>query len=346
MVRGRGVVALTRPKRIVCFGEILLRLAAPGRELMLQSARLDATFAGAEANVAVALACFGHEARMASVLPDSALGRAALSELRRHGVDTRGVAFGPGRLGLFFLTQGAVRRPSEVLYDRDGSAFAREPALAELDLDGADLFHVSGVTPALNPRTAEAAIAAATAARARGVRVSFDGNYRSKLWESWRDQAPGILRRLFEQADIVFGDDRDIALVLGKTFDAPSAEARRAAAVQAAFQAFPNLARVAATTRAAHAVDAQDYGAVMFTRHGVHHVPAIALTGIVDRIGTGDAFAAGVIHGLLTDMSDNAALAFGHAAACLKHSIPGDFLTVRTADVEAALKGDGLDVKR
>ena len=346
MVRGQGDTALTGPKRVVCFGEILLRLAAPGRELMLQSARLDATFAGAEANVAVALASFGHEARMASVLPDNALGRAALGELRRHGVDTRGVSFGQGRMGLFFLTQGAVRRPSEVLYDRESSAFARDPAPAAINLDGADWFHVSGVTPALNPRTAEAAIAAATAARARGVRGSFDGNYRSKLWESWRDQAPGILRRLFEQADIVFGDDRDIALVLGRTFDTTTAEARRAAAAQAAFQAFPNLGRIAATTRTAHAVDAQDYGAVMFTRQGVHNVASLALSGIVDRVGTGDAFAAGVIHGLLTDMGDSAALTFGHAAACLKHSIPGDFLTVRVADVEAALKGDGLDVKR
>lgn len=337
---------MTTPKRIVCFGEILLRLAAPGRELLLQSARVDATFAGAEANVAVALASFGHEARMASVLPDNTLGRAALSELRRHGVDTRAVAFGPGRMGLFFLTQGAVRRPSEVLYDRDASAFAREPTLAKMDLESAHWFHVSGVTLALNPRTAETAIAAATAARARGLSVSFDGNYRSKLWESWRDQAPGILRRLFAQADILFGDDRDIALVLGETFDAASADVRRADAAQAAFQAFPNLERIAATTRAAHAVDAQDYGAVMFTRQRVHTVPAVALTGIVDRVGTGDAFAAGVIHGLLTGADDGAALAFGHAAACLKHSIPGDFLTVRIADVEAALKGDGLDVKR
>lgn len=337
---------MTAPKRIVCFGEILLRLAAPGRELMLQTPRLDVTVAGAEANVAVALAHFGHDARVVSVLPDNALGRAALGELRRHGVDTRAIAWGEGRMGLYFLTQGAVRRPSEVLYDRADSAFARAPARAAVDLAGADWFHVSGVTPALNRQAADAAIAAARAARSLGVAVSFDGNYRSKLWETWRDQAPGILRQLFEQADIVFGDDRDIALVLGQRFDQPTAAERRAAASAAAFQAFPNLKRIALTTRVQHSVDAQDYGAVMFTRERVHEVQPVALSAIVDRVGTGDAFAAGVVHGLLTGESDEAALRFGLAAACLKHSIPGDFCTFSADEVHAAMSEGGLDVKR
>lgn len=337
---------MTTSKRIVCFGEILLRLAAPGRELMLQTPRLDVTVAGAEANVAVALAHFGHDARMASVLPDNVLGRAALGELRRHGVDTRGIAWGDGRMGLYFLSQGAVRRPSEVLYDRADSAFARAPALAKVELGDADWFHVSGVTPALNRDTAEAAIAAARAARERRVAVSFDGNYRSKLWESWHDQAPAILRQLFEQADIVFGDDRDIALVLGRSFEQTTAEERRAHAAAAAFQAFPKLARIASTTRVQHAVDTQDYGAVMFTRSGAHQLPAVGLSGIIDRVGTGDAFAAGVIHGLLTGESDENALKFGLAAACLKHSIPGDFFTLGVGDVRAAMADEGLDVKR
>ncbi len=339
-------MALTASKHIVCLGEVLLRLAAPGRELMLQTPRLDVTVAGAEANVAVALAHFGHDARVVSVLPDNALGHAALGELRRHGVDTRGVVWGAGRMGLYFLSQGAVRRPSEVLYDRADSAFARSPSLARVELSGADWFHVSGVTPALNRNAADAAIAAARAARERRVPVSFDGNYRSKLWESWRDQAPAILRQLFEQADIVFGDDRDIGLVLGQRFDHASAEERRARAAAAAFQAFPNLTRIASTTRVSHSVDAQDYGAVMFTRTGTHQLPAVPLSGIVDRVGTGDAFAAGVVHGLLTGESDEAALKFGLAAACLKHSIPGDFFTLGIADVRAAMADQGLDVKR
>ena len=337
---------MSTSKRIVCLGEILLRLAAPGREVMLQTPRLDVTVAGAEANVAVALAHFGHDARVASVLPDNVLGRAALGELRRHGVDVRGVAWGDGRMGLSFLSQGAVRRPSEVLYDRADSAFALAPDRAKVELGDADWFHVSGVTPALNRGAADAAIAAARAARARRVPVSFDGNYRSKLWETWRDEAPGILRQLFEQADIIFGDERDIGLVLGQRFEQTSAEERRARAAAAAFQAFPTLTRIASTTRVAHSVEAQDYGAVMFTRSTSHQLAAVPLSGIVDRVGTGDTFAAGVIHGLLTGEEDEAALKFGLAAACLKHSLPGDFFTLSADDVRAAMEDEGLDVKR
>lgn len=329
-------------KRIVCFGEILLRLAPPGRELLLQSAQLLATFAGAEANVAVALARFGHTAEMLTSVPDGALGQALIGELARHGVDTRGIKTGPGRLGLFFYTPGAVRRPSEILYDRAGSAFAQAPerCATPATLDGAAWFHMSGVTPALGPKCADAAIGMAHAARERGVTVSFDGNYRSKLWEDWRDQAPGILHQLFETADILFGDERDIALVLGKSF------ATVGDAVAAAFAAFPHLKRIAYSTRKQHTVEWIIYGAKMHTRNNTHEVAAVELSGIVDRVGTGDAFAAGVIHGLLTGLSDAETLKFGHAAACLKHSIPGDFLTLGEAAVRAAVTEGTLDVRR
>ena len=339
---------MSTPKRIICFGEILLRLAAPGRELLLQTPRLDVTVAGAEANVAVALSCFGHDAKMLTVLPDTALGRAVIGALRRHGVDTRAIKFGPGRMGLYFLTQGAVRRPSEILYDRADSAFARAPDACKVadEIVGADWFHISGVTPALGRASASAAIAAVRTAQEKQVPVSFDGNYRSKLWESWRSEAPGILKQLFQHADIVFGDDRDIALVLNKDFGNVSAEERRTHAAAAAFEAFPRLKRIASTVRVQHTVDRLDYGAVMFTRSGVHHAPAVELSAIVDRVGTGDAFAAGIIHGLLSGQSDGEALHFGLAAACLKHSIPGDFLTLRVEDVRAAMANEGLDVKR
>ncbi|MBP6012710.1 MAG: sugar kinase [Alphaproteobacteria bacterium] len=332
-------------KAVVCFGEVLLRFAPPGRELLLQSPATAVTVAGAEANVAVALASFGHQAMIATVLPDNVLGRAALGELRKHRVDTRSVVFGAGRMGLFFLTPGAVRRPSEVLYDRTDSAFARAPQLCRVEspIAEAGWFHVSGVTPALGRVCADAAIAAAKAAQARGVPVSFDGNYRSKLWESWKDEAPAILRQLFQNADIVFGDERDIGLVLGRSFEG---EDRRVRAAAAAFGAFPRLKRIACTVRTPRSVDAQDYGAVMFTRDGAHFVADVELAGIVDRVGTGDAFAAGVLHGLLSGMGDAEALSFGHAAACLKHSIPGDFLTLGVDAVRAALADDGLDVKR
>jgi 2-dehydro-3-deoxygluconokinase len=324
---------MTVTKPIVCFGEILLRLAPPGRELLLQSAELRATFAGAEANVAVALAAFGHDAQMLTVMPESALGQAAIAELRRHGVGTSGIKTGTGRLGLYFYTPGAVRRPSEILYDRSGSAFAIAPELCATPaaLEGASWFHISGVTPALGRNCSNAAITMARAARERGAGVSFDGNYRAKLWESWREEAPSILRQLFE---------RDIALVLGKPFDSIDA------AAPAAFAAFPHLKRIAYTTRAQHAVEHMSYGACLRTRSAVHTAPPAELSGIVDRLGTGDAFAAGVIHGLLTGMPDDEALKFGHAAACLKHSFPGDYFPLGKAAVHAAMTQSSLDVKR
>ncbi len=329
-------------KRIICFGEILLRLAPPRRELLLQSAELQATFAGAEANVGVALASFGHAAEMLTVVPDTALGNAVVAELRRWGMDTSRIKRAPGRLGVFFYTPGAVRRPSEILYDRAGSAFAVNPDLCadKQALDGADWFHISGVTPALDRNCADATIVMARGARDRGLAISFDGNYRSKLWESWRDQAPGVLRQLFETADIIFGDERDIGLVLRKTF--PNSDA----AVAAAFTAFPQLKRVAYTTRTQQAVDHQTYGAKMHTRSGAHEVAPVELSGIVDRVGTGDAFAAGIIHGLLTGMSDADTLKFGHAAACLKHSLFGDFLTLGADAVHHAMSDGSLDVRR
>ncbi|KAF1017136.1 MAG: 2-dehydro-3-deoxygluconokinase [Stenotrophomonas maltophilia] len=205
--------------RIVCFGELLLRLGAPGRELLLQSPQLQVHVGGAEANVAVSLACFGHEAAMVSTVTDSALGRHAVAELRRHGVDTRGVRqVDRDRMGLYFLATGAVQRASEVVYDRAGSAFACSTA-DEHDwptlLQGAHWLHLSGVNPALGANVAETALTAARTARALGVRVSFDGNYRPSLWQRWQGDAPTILRQLFAEADIAFADHRDIALVLG-----------------------------------------------------------------------------------------------------------------------------------
>lgn len=215
------------------------------------------------------------------------------------------------------------------------------------EVSAADWFHISGVTPAIGRASAAAAIAAVRAAQDKQVPVSFDGNYRSKLWEPWKAEAPAILKQLFEHADIVFGDDRDIALVLSKTFDVGTPDQRRERAAAAAFETFPRLKRIASTIRVQHSVDDQDLGAVMFTRQGTFSAAAVRLSAVVDRIGTGDAFAAGVIHGLLDEQqNDGEALKFGLAAACLKHSIQGDFLTLGVADVRAAMENEGLDVKR
>lgn len=339
---------MTQRKTIVCLGEILLRLTPPGHELLLQSPHMRATIAGAEANVAAALSGFGHHARMLSVLPRQSIAAAALSELRRHGVDVSLVAQAPGRMGLFYLTPGAVRRPSEVEYDRKYSSFALHPERADPApaLPTAHWFHISGVTPALGRNCADAAISAVRQARAAGLQVSFDGNYRSRLWEGWAQDAPAILRSILEQANVFFGDDRDLALILGKAFDGANPSDRRKRAIDEAFKIFPQLSIVACTTRAAASASQQSYGADLFTRDGHVHVDPVDLIGIVDRIGTGDAFAAGIIHGLLTSMPLQQALAFAHAAACLKHSVPGDFLCMDVEAVTAAIGNAALDVRR
>ena len=336
--------------KIVCFGELLLRLGAPGRQVLLQSPTLDVHVGGAEANVAVSLARFGHDARMVGVVADNVLGEAALGELRRHRVDVAAVQSHSGRMGLYFLTPGAIQRPSEVLYDRADSAFARAGG-GEHDwpvlLTGAQWLHVSGVTPALGQRAADGVLTAVKAARAAGVKVSFDGNFRPKLWEAWGGDAPTLLRGLMAEADILFASHRDLQVVLGLDFPQATPQERFAAGAAAAFQAFPHLQQMAATVRVQRSVDHHVLSGITALRDGaLYTTPAHEVSPIVDRIGTGDAFAAGVLHGGLAGMPVAAALHFGVAAACLKHSLPGDFNLVGASDVQAFLSDNSLDVKR
>ena len=336
--------------RVVCFGELLLRLGAPGHQLLLQTPALDVHCGGAEANVGVSLAHFGHDVAMVSVIADNPLGTAVTGELRKHGVDTSRVHRSEGRMGLYFLTTGAGHRPSEVVYDRADSAFATAraagydwPAL----LQGAQWLHLSGVSPALGAEAAQATLNAARAACALGIKVSFDGNFRPKLWERWGGDAQAILRDLFDCAHIVFADYRDIGVVLGGEFPQADAQARVDAAAAMAFAAFPRLQYLACTQRTAHSVGHHSLGAMLLGRDGIRAVaPAEELTDIIDRIGGGDAFAAGVLHGLIEGFDADATIRFGLAAGCLKHSIPGDFNPVGVADV-LALVGEGkFDVRR
>jgi 2-dehydro-3-deoxygluconokinase len=335
--------------RVLCFGELLMRLSAPDHELLLQSARLDARFGGAEVNVAVSLAHLGDRARLLTALPDNALGAAALGEVRRHGVEAGGVRRAPGRLGLYFLTPGAVRRPSEVLYDRAGSVFA-ETAPEDFDIETAledcAWLHVSGVTPAVGPNASASVLELIAAAKARGVKVAFDGNYRAKMWAAWRGDGPAVLRQILQSADLLFGDERDVALVLGATFEG-DLTARRQAAATAAFEAFPSLERICATVRVEHSVDDHELSATLQTRDGgAYQTQPLRLSGIVDRIGAGDAFAAGVLHGLLQHWPNERTLAFGLAASAFKHSVPGDFNLAGEAAILDAMADSNLSVRR
>jgi len=333
--------------KILCFGEMLLRLTAPGRELLLQSGRLDVHVGGAEANVAVALARLGHATAMASRVPDNALGEAATGALRRHGVDTSGVKTGEGRMGLYFLSPGAGSRASDIVYDREGSAFARaRPSDFDWDalLGGVALLHLSGITPALGPDSAALAAAAAAAARAKGIPVSVDANFRARLWARWTGDPATILADLVAEADILFGNHRDLSLLLAREFSGEGPERRREAA-QAAFSAFSQLRLIASTARHVTDADTHRISARIDDREGAAQTEEVVVAGIVDRIGAGDAFAAGVLHGRLSGLDREGIVRAGLALTCLKHSLPGDASLFTSRDIEAFLAGE-RDVRR
>lgn len=236
---------------VTCFGELLLRLTPPGSQLMVQADSLELHPGGAEGNVAVALASLGHAVRFAGLVSDNGLGDRAVAALRSAGVDTRFVTRARGRMGLYFMEDGAGLRPSAITYDRAGSAFAEaDPAAIDFAgaLAGARLFHTGGITPALGPRGTALAKAANAAALSAHVPICFDGNYRGALWSSWDSNPGAILRELVADATILIGNHRDISLLLGKTFSGDGADRRREAA-EAAFAAFPKLQLIASTAR-------------------------------------------------------------------------------------------------
>jgi 2-dehydro-3-deoxygluconokinase len=329
--------------RIVCFGELLVRLSAPGHEKLLQSPRFNVAIGGAEANVAVSLARFGHDARFVSVVADNDLGTAAIGTLAYHGVNVAGIAKTAGRMGLYFLTHGAVTRPSQVLYDRAASSFASASATHidwDTQLSHADWLHVSGISPAVSASAAAATLNAVKSAARLGVKVSFDGNYRAQLWAAWDGDGPAILREIIAYADHAFINERDIALITGQTFT------DRTSACAAAFKAFPKLMTIAATSRDATSVTSQTLCADYITADQSWTSRTHKLDGIVDRIGGGDAFAAGFLHGLASGYEPQSLIDFAVAAAAIKHSIPGDFNLTRVEEVEAAMTATSLDVKR
>lgn len=328
---------------VVSYGEMLVRLAAPGRERLLQSRRLEVQVGGAEANVAAALARWGHASRMVTTLADNALGHACRDALRQHGVDVAHTRFAPGRQGLYFLTPGAGLRPAEVLYDRTDSCFALDPAAGnwEAALDGAAWLHVSGITCAVSAGAAKSVEAALAAAVRLGVRVSFDSNFRPTLWADRVHEAPALLRRVYESVSLLFAEPRDFAMVLGT----PETSGMGAAA-RAAFAALPRLEWIASTSRARQSADEQALSGQLAGRSASFESPTHALPGIVDRIGSGDAFAAGLLRGLLRGDAPQAALDFAVAAACMKHTIPGDVCLASVREIEAYANEPFVEVRR
>jgi 2-dehydro-3-deoxygluconokinase len=339
---------MTQRQTVVSFGEVLLRLGAPSSELLLQQMQLQASFCGAEVNVAVALAGFGHDARVVTALPDNAVGTAARQTLRGFGVTLQAEALAHSRLGLFFLQPGAMTRPASVTYDRAGSAFATIdpdaydwPAL----LTGADWLFVGGITAALGDRALTALRDAIDAAHMAGVQVAFDTNFRPTLWQGREVEAANILRELSCKADLLFAGRRAVAMMAGGNFGNADPAAGFHAAAQSMFALSSRLKHMAATRREVHSSDRQTLTGQLADRDGLSASRTITLENIVDRVGTGDAFAAGVVHGLMTGMERDATIGFAARCAEWAHSVSGDFLRASVEDI-AALAAGGGDVRR
>ena len=331
--------------RVITFGELMLRLAPPGFERLLQSPMLCATFGGGEANVAVSLAQFGLDSHYVTRLPSNAIGDAAVRALRAEGVATDAIVRGGSRMGVYFTETGASQRASTVLYDRANSAISEIPADA-VDWDrvmkGAAWFHVTGITPALGDKAAAATVAAVAAAKRAGARVSVDLNYRKKLWT--QAQAQKAMRPLMREVDVVIANEEDLQCVLGidvagadVTSGALDVNAYREAAERVNRELGPSV--IAITLRESLSASDNGWSAVLWDGKTLHQSQRYVVR-LVDRIGGGDSFAGGLIYGLITGRSNDASLRFAVAASALKQTIPGDFNRVSVAEVDALAGGD------
>jgi 2-dehydro-3-deoxygluconokinase len=336
--------------RIVTFGEIMLRLAPPGLERFLQTPQFVATFGGGEANVAVALAQFGMPATYVTALPyANPIADAAIAELRRFGVDTsRIVRSAAGRVGIYYLEGGANQRPSKVVYDRANSSIAlAKPGDIEWDgvFEGAGWFHITGITPAISASAAGLSLESMHQAREKGLTVSCDLNYRKNLWK-WGKPAAEVMRELTKHVDIAIANEEDVQMALGIQADVDvhsgtldrSQYQKLTAKVLAEY---PRMQAIAITLRESHSASHNGWSACLNNRKEFLLSRQYDITHIVDRVGGGDSFAAGLIYGLMSRASHQDALEFAVAASCLKHSIPGDFNRFTVEEVNALLEGGG-----
>jgi 2-dehydro-3-deoxygluconokinase len=330
----------------------MLRLAPPGFERFLQTPQFVATFGGAEANVAVALASFGLPAGFVTILPANAIADAAVAELRRFGVDTSQIVRAAGRLGTYYLEAGANQRPSRIVYDRDHSAMAlAKPGDISWDqvLQGATSlptwFHISGITPALSASAADLALESVRNARDAGLAISCDLNYRKNLWK-WGKTAREVMPELVKLIDVLIANEEDVQVALGLELevDVQSGQLNRGQYEKLAgrvLSAYPNLREIAITLRESVSASHNGWSACLHDGKKFLTSRKYDITHIVDRVGAGDCFAAGLIYGMLTGLVNQETLEFAVAASCLKHSIPGDFSRVSVAEVSALLKEGG-----
>ncbi len=336
-------------KKIVTFGEIMLRLSPPGFKRFSQTYNFDVVYGGGESNVAVSLARFGLDSTFVSRIPDNDIGECAIMELRKRGVNTSKIISGGERLGIYFLETGAVSRGSKVVYDRAHSGMATiEKGMidwAEI-FEDADWFHWTGITPALSQGAADACLEAIKMANKMGVTVSTDLNYRKKLWKYGKDPMD-VMPALVEGCDVILGNEEDaekhfglhpdgVDVTHGSSIDAES----YLSVLQQLMNMFPRAKKVITTLRGSISASHNTWSGVLWDGKTLFKAPTYQITDIVDRVGGGDSFMAGLIYGLLMRDDDQEALNFAVAASCLKHTIKGDSNLVTLDEVEKLAKGD------
>lgn len=332
-------------KKVITMGEIMLRLSTPGHKRFVQAESFDAVYGGGEANVAVSLANYGLNPYFVSKLPENPIGDSALNSLRRFGVQTDYIARGGSRVGIYYLETGASMRASKVVYDRAHSSIS-EATLADFDFDAifanAEWFHFSGITPALSPEAAMITEAALKAAKRHDVTVSVDLNYRKKLWTE--AEAKKVMSKLMTYVDVCIGNEEDAEKVLGfkpgKT-DVTTGELELEG-YKSIFKQMKetfDFKYVVSTLRESYSASDNGWSALIYDGEEYYHSKKYNLR-IVDRVGGGDSFAAGLIYGLISGKSSDQALEFAVAASALKHTISGDFNLVTADEVEVLVGGD------
>lgn len=336
--------------RVVTFGEIMLRLKSPGFERFFQSPALEATFGGGEANVSVSLANYGMDTAYVTVLPNNDIGNACIRELRGFGVDVSNIVRKEGRMGIYYLESGAVQRPSKVIYDRAGSAIC-EAKPGDIDwakaFEGATWFHITGITPAISAGAAELSLEAVKQAKAMGLHVSCDLNYRKNLWK-YGKTADQVMTELVKYVDMVIANEEDfqkaLCLKAESSAEVESGELnveQYKAIAKLAMDTYPNIKRVAITLRESKSASHNDWSACLYNGKDFFLSRKYSITDIVDRVGGGDSFGGGLIYGLNTYEDEKQALEFAVAASCLKHTISGDYNRMSVSEVESLMKGSG-----
>ena len=335
-------------KRVITFGEIMLRLSPPGFQRFAQAKSFDVVYGGAESNASVSLANYGFSSAFTTLVPDNPIGQAAVNELRAFGVDTKFMLRKGKRLGIYFYEKGVSMRPSKVVYDRKDSAIANI-APGDIDWDkafeGVDWFHITGITPAISESAMELSLESVKEAKKRNITVSCDLNYRKNLWK-YGKKASEVMRELAKYVDVAIANEEDVQKSLEITVDVnvESGELDREkyrALGNKVLEAYPNMKCIAITLRESHSADWNGWAACLNDGKDFYVSKKYEIRDIVDRVGGGDSFAGGLLYGLNHYEDKQSALEFAVAASCLKHSVIGDFNRVNVSDVTKLMGGDG-----